>query len=100
VSPNGKEKTGYPTQKPLGVISRIIQVHSNPCDTVLDFFAGSGTIGEAAVRNNRSAVLVDCNEEAMSVMARRLGFASPRWHNWSPSPADVPEPTLLDAIGS
>ena len=99
VSPNGKEKTGYPTQKPLGIINRLIQVHSNPGDRLLDFFAGSGTIGEAAIRNNRNAVLVDCNEEAMSVMARRLGFASPNWHGWAPSQEDIPEPTLLDAIG-
>ena len=48
VSPTGKEKTGYPTQKPLGILERIVRVHSNPGDTVLDFFAGSGTTGVAA----------------------------------------------------
>jgi site-specific DNA-methyltransferase (adenine-specific) len=48
VSPTGKEKTGYPTQKPLGILERIVRVHSNPGDTVLDFFAGSGTTGLAA----------------------------------------------------
>lgn len=74
VSPNGKEKTGYPTQKPLGIINRIVRVHSNPGDRVLDFFAGSGTIGEAAVRQGRSSVLVDDNPEAIAVMKRR--FAS------------------------
>jgi len=47
VSPTGKEKTGYPTQKPLGILERIVRVHSNPGDTVLDFFAGSGTTGVA-----------------------------------------------------
>ena len=99
VSPNGKEKTGYPTQKPLGVINRLIRVHSNPGDSVLDFFAGSGTIGEAAVRMGRSATLVDSNEEAMRVMAKRLGFAAPHWHGWVPSTEHLPEPTLLDAIG-
>ncbi|MBL8759853.1 MAG: site-specific DNA-methyltransferase [Phycisphaerae bacterium] len=82
VSPNGREKTGYPTQKPLAIINRIVRVHSNPGDRVLDYFAGSGTTGEAAVRQGRSAVLVDSNEEAMSVMARRLAFAGPRFHGW------------------
>jgi site-specific DNA-methyltransferase (adenine-specific) len=78
VSPNGKEKTGYPTQKPLTVISRIVTVHSNPGDRVLDFFAGSGTTGEAAVRHGRSAVLIDSNPEAIEVMTKRLAFAQPR----------------------
>jgi site-specific DNA-methyltransferase (adenine-specific) len=84
VSPNGKEKTGYPTQKPLGVMNRLITVHSNPGDRVLDFFAGSGSTGEAALRQGRSAVLIDNNEEAMQVMAQRFDFAAPRWHNWQP----------------
>ncbi len=84
VSPTGKEKTGYPTQKPLGIINRIIRVHSRPGDRVLDFFAGSGTVGEAAVRQGRNTVLVDCSEEAMTVMAKRLAFAQPRFHGWTP----------------
>lgn len=100
VSPNGKEKTGYPTQKPLGVINRIIKVHSNPGDRVLDFFAGSGTIGEAAIRHGRSAVLVDNNEEAMHVMGKRLAFAQPSYHGWEPKPSADTQPTLLDAIGA
>jgi site-specific DNA-methyltransferase (adenine-specific) len=99
VSPNGKEKTGYPTQKPLAIINRIVKVHSNPGDTLLDFFAGSGTLGESAIRNGRSAVLVDNNEEAMRVMARRLAFAQPAFHGWEPGPDERPESTLLDAIG-
>jgi len=84
VSPTGKEKTGYPTQKPLGVVERIVRVHSNPGDLLLDFFAGSGTLGEAAVRNGRSAVLVDNSEEAVRVMAQRLAFAQPRFHGYTP----------------
>lgn len=84
VSPNGKEKTGYPTQKPLGVINRIIRVHSNPGDLVLDFFAGSGTIGESAVRQGRHAILVDSNPEAIAVMEQRLAFAQPHFHGWTP----------------
>lgn len=90
VSPTGKEKTGYPTQKPLGIIDRIVHVHSNPGDRILDFFAGSGTIGESAVRNGRNAVLVDSNEEAMRVMAKRLAFARPTWHGWDPNEEDLP----------
>ena len=80
VSPTGKEKTGYPTQKPLGIMRRIIAVHSNPGDRVLDFFAGSGTTGEAAVRLGRDAVLVDESRDAIDVMATRLAFAEPTIH--------------------
>lgn len=76
VSPTGKEKTGYPTQKPLGILERIIRVHSNPGDTVLDFFAGSGTTGVAAVRNRRNYILVDENPEAIAVIQQRLGIAT------------------------
>lgn len=84
VSPTGREKTGYPTQKPLGILERIIRVHSSPGDRVLDFFAGSGTTGEAAVRHGRSAVLVDSSAAAMRAMARRLASARPAFHNWPP----------------
>ena len=80
VSPNGKEKNGYPTQKPLAILNRIVKVHSDPGNRVLDFFAGSGTTGEAAVRNGRHAVLVDDNPEAIRVMSRRLAFANPVFH--------------------
>ncbi len=72
VSPNGKEKTGYPTQKPLKILSRIVNVHSAPGDNLLDFFAGSGSFGEAAIRNNRNAVLVESNAEALTVMRNRF----------------------------
>ena len=77
VSPNGKEKTGYPTQKPLGVIERLVAVHSNPGDHLLDFFAGSGTLGAAAARLGRNALLVDDSAEAVAVMRKRLAFARP-----------------------
>ena len=72
VPTNGKEKTGYPTQKPLGIVERIVRVHSNPGDVVLDFFAGSGTTGEAAAKLGRDFILVDDNPEAIRVMERRL----------------------------
>jgi len=72
VSPTGKEKTGYPTQKPLGILERIIKVHTHPGDTVLDFFAGSGTTGEAAAKHKRSFLLIDKNADAITVMQQRL----------------------------
>lgn len=89
VSPNGKEKTGYPTQKPLGIVNRIVNIHSNPGDTVLDFFGGSGTLAESAIRQDRNAVLVDSNPEAMQVMASRLAFADPTFHGWTAPKANA-----------
>lgn len=80
VSPNGKEKTGYPTQKPLGVIERIVKVHSNRSDRLLDYFAGSGTLGDVALRNGRSCVLIDNNREAVNVMLKRLRDWMPVTH--------------------
>jgi site-specific DNA-methyltransferase (adenine-specific) len=72
VSPTGKEKTGYATQKPLGVMERIVRVHSNSGDKVLDFFAGSGTTGEAAAKHGREFVMVDESDDAVAVMKKRL----------------------------
>ena len=72
VPTNGREKTGYPTQKPLAILERIVRVHSDPGDLVLDFFAGSGTTGEAAARNGRRYLLIDESEEAVAVTRRRL----------------------------
>jgi site-specific DNA-methyltransferase (adenine-specific) len=79
VSPSGKEKTGYATQKPLGILERIVKVHSRPSDLVVDFFAGSGTTGAAAARHGRSFLLVDENREAIRVMQRRLAQHKPRF---------------------
>ncbi|MFQ3609998.1 MAG: DNA methyltransferase [Fimbriimonadales bacterium] len=72
VPTNSKEKTGYPTQKPLKLLERIIRVHSAPGDWVLDFFAGSGTTGEACARLGRRFVLIDNNPEAIAIMKQRL----------------------------
>lgn len=77
VPTNGKEKTGYPTQKPLGILERIIKVHSDPGDVVLDFFAGSGTTGEAAARQGRGFVLVDEHPDAIATMTKRLARWTP-----------------------
>jgi len=76
VGTNSREKTGYPTQKPVGVIRRIIQASSNPGDTVLDFFAGSGTVGEVCLEMNRNFILVDNNPQAIEVMKKRFEHAT------------------------
>ena len=78
VSPTGKEKTGYATQKPLGIVERIVRVHSRPGERVLDFFAGSGTTGLAAAKNGREFLLVDESAEAIAVMEKRLGVKASR----------------------
>jgi len=72
VPTNGKEKTGYPTQKPIGILDRIIKVHTNVDDIVLDFFAGSGTTGMSAAINGRVPILVDSNPEAINIMESRF----------------------------
>jgi len=74
VSPTGKEKTGYATQKPVGILRRIIQASSAEGDRVLDPFAGSGTTGAAAIELGRSCVLIDSSEESISLIEQRLGF--------------------------
>jgi len=75
VSPTGKEKTGYPTQKPEGVLRRMVQASTEPGDWVADFFAGSGTLGRVAADAGRRFVLVDSNPQAMSIMRARLADA-------------------------
>ncbi len=77
VHTTGEEKTGYPTQKPLGILERIVKVHSNPGDLLLDFFAGSGSFGEAAGKNGRHFVLIDESKEAIRIMKKRLSRFKP-----------------------
>ena len=72
VATNGSEKTGYPTQKPLGILNRIVKVHSSPGDILLDFFAGSGTLGESAALHNRSSILIENNIPAISLIMNRM----------------------------
>ncbi len=72
VPTSGPERTGYPTQKPLGILRRIIRASSNPDDLVLDFFAGSGTTGIAAHELSRRFLLVDSHDEAIEVMRERF----------------------------
>ncbi len=78
VPTSGREKTGYPTQKPEGILRRIVQASTRPGDRVLDLFAGSGTTGAVAAALGRHAVLVDDNPEAIEVMRRRLPEATVR----------------------
>jgi site-specific DNA-methyltransferase (adenine-specific) len=72
VATNGRERTGYPTQKPEGVVRRIVAASSRPGGWCLDFFAGSGTLGAVAAKLGRRYVLVDSNPEAIAVMRKRL----------------------------
>jgi site-specific DNA-methyltransferase (adenine-specific) len=72
VSPTGKEKTGYATQKPEGILRRIIQASSNEGDWVMDFFAGSGTTGAVAAKLDRKFIMVDQNPEAIEVIRKRI----------------------------
>ena len=102
VSPTGREKTGYATQKPLGILERIVRVHSKPGDRVLDFFAGSGSFGEAAARHGRSFVLVDNNPEAVRIMRKRLAKHAPdvEWRGdlaeaEASKPTDATEPSEM-----
>jgi len=88
VPTSGAERTGYPTQKPLAILERIIRVHSRPGDLVADFFAGSGTTGEAAARNDRDYLLVDSNEEAIDVMQTRLDQWQPEVVRAAPMAGD------------
>jgi site-specific DNA-methyltransferase (adenine-specific) len=72
VPTNGREKTGYPTQKPEGIVRRMVQASTRPGDWCLDFFAGSGTLGAVAARLGRRYVLIDSNPAAVKVMEERL----------------------------
>jgi site-specific DNA-methyltransferase (adenine-specific) len=73
VPTNGAEKTGYPTQKPEGIVRRMVAASTRPGDWCLDFFAGSGTLGAVAAKLDRRYVLIDSNPEAARVMRARLG---------------------------
>ncbi len=99
VSPTGKEKTGYPTQKPEGLLRRMVAASSRPGDWVLDFFAGSGTLGAVAAPAGRRFVCVDENPQAIDVMARRLGQAGQAVQvvRRGPAAEAEPDPTVAEA---
>ena len=85
VGTNSREKTGYPTQKPLGVLNRIIAASTNPGDLVLDFFAGSGSTGASCLELGRKFILIDNNESALQVMANRFeGIHDLEWIGFDP----------------
>ncbi len=87
VPTNGRERTGYPTQKPLGIVKRIVQASSHPGDLVLDFFAGSGSTGAACLDLGRRFILIDDNPQALEVMARRFeGIEGIEWIGFNPQP--------------
>jgi site-specific DNA-methyltransferase (adenine-specific) len=79
VSPNSREKTGYPTQKPLGILKRIVAASSARGDRVLDFFAGSGATGAAAVDLGRNFTLIDSNPDAIKIMRHRFKELDVEW---------------------
>ena len=74
--PTAREKTGYPTQKPEGVVRRMVAASSRPGGWCLDFFAGSGTLGAVARELGRRFVLVDCHPDAIEVASRRLATSA------------------------
>ena len=76
VATSGSEKTGYPTQKPEGIVRRMVQASTRPGDWCLDFFCGSGTLGAVAQRLDRRYVLIDSNPEAVAIAQRRLGMSA------------------------
>jgi len=78
VSPTGRERTGYPTQKPEGIVRRMVQASTRPGDLCLDPFAGSGTLGAACRALGRRFVLIDRSADAVAVMERRLAWAAER----------------------
>ncbi len=79
VPTNGPEKTGYPTQKPLGILRRIIQASSNPGEVVLDFFGGSGTTAAVCLEFGRDFILVDNNPQSIEIMRKRFAGQSIEW---------------------
>ena len=85
VPTNSKERVGYPTQKPTKLLERILRASSHPDSTVLDFFAGSGSMGEACLKMKRNFILIDSNQEALEVMAKRFSGAKDiEWKNFNP----------------
>lgn len=92
VPTNGKEKTGYPNQKPEGILRRVIQASSAPGELILDFFAGSGTTGAVARQLGRRFVLADHNPEALTVMRKRLGPNGVAYLDENGEPLVLPTP--------
>lgn len=79
VGTNAKERTGYPTQKPTKLVERAIKATAPVNGIVLDFFAGSGTSGQAALNTSRQCILVDSNPQAIDVMKKRFAEQDVEW---------------------
>lgn len=73
VGTSSRERTGYPTQKPEGVLRRIVTASSRPGGWCLDPFCGSGTLGAVAAQLGRRFVLIDAEADAVEIAGRRLG---------------------------
>ncbi|NWG08548.1 MAG: site-specific DNA-methyltransferase [Chloroflexi bacterium] len=87
VGTSSKERMGYPTQKPQKLIDRIVKASSYPGNIVLDFFAGSGTVGKSCIELSRNFILIDNNPAALQVMAQRFtGIKDIEWINFDPKP--------------
>lgn len=99
VPTSSKERLGYPTQKPVRLINRIIKASSLPDSVVMDFFAGTGTIGESCLLHKRRFILIDNNREAMEVMAQRFsGIDNIDWINFDPKPFQKNKSPLFNAL--
>lgn len=98
VPTNGREKTGYPTQKPAEILRRIVRASSNPGDLVLDFFAGSGTTGAVCAEEGRDCILIDENPEAIEIMRKRIPGAE-FCPFGSIGAGEAPEPETVDRNG-
>jgi len=99
VGTNSKERIGYPTQKPVRLLNRIIQASSFPNDVVMDFFAGSGTLGESCLLTGREFLLIDKNKQSLDVMAKRFnGIEKIEWINYDPSEIQKKAPKNLNLV--
>lgn len=95
VPTNGREKTGYPTQKPEGIVRRMVLASTRPGDWCLDFFGGSGTLGAVAAKTERHYVLIDASEEAVTVAQERLAnVAGEAARPADPKPDGLPSATI------
>jgi site-specific DNA-methyltransferase (adenine-specific) len=99
VPTNGKERVGYPTQKPRKLLDRIIKASSFAGMVVLDFFAGSGTVGESCLALDRNFILVDNNLASMEVMAQRfLSAKNIEWTGFSPPRFQIEEKVSIETV--
>ena len=99
VGTNSKERVGYPTQKPRRLMDRILRASTNPGGVVLDFFAGSGTIGESCLSLKREFILIDNNPASLEVMAKRFaGITEIQWNGFDPSPYMNEANTIIHEI--